>query len=104
MKTVKMRPGRLFVMAAAGLLWSASAFAGAADSQIDMEIDDQPGYTPSAEEENLAGPFERQVVFFRTTEEPGTIVVSVSRNMADADTIAADPTLYRPEFFRVPLP
>ena len=35
--------------------------------------------------------------------EPGTIVVSVSRNMADADTIAADPTLYRPEFFRVPL-
>jgi lipoprotein-anchoring transpeptidase ErfK/SrfK len=75
MKTVKMRPGRLFVMAAAGLLWSASAFAGAADSQIDMEIDDQPGYTPSAEEENLAGPFERQVVFFRTTEAPGTIVV-----------------------------
>ena len=36
--------------------------------------------------------------------EPGTIVVSVSRNMTDADTIAADPTLYRPEFFRVPLP
>lgn len=36
--------------------------------------------------------------------EPGTIVVSVSRNMTDADAIAADPTLYRPEFFRVPLP
>ena len=75
MKTVKTRPGRLFVMAAVGLFWSASAFAGAADSQIDMEIDDQPGYTPSAEEENLVGPFERQIVFFRTTEAPGTIVV-----------------------------
>ena len=36
--------------------------------------------------------------------EPGTIVVSVSRNTTDADAIAADPTLYRPEFFRVPLP
>lgn len=36
--------------------------------------------------------------------EPGTIVVSVSRNMTDADAIATDPTLYRPEFFRVPLP
>lgn len=36
--------------------------------------------------------------------EPGTIVVSVSRNMTDVDAIAADPTLYRPEFFRVPLP
>ena len=36
--------------------------------------------------------------------EPGTIVVSVSRNTTDADAIVADPTLYRPEFFRVPLP
>ena len=75
MKTVKSRPGRMIVMAAVGLFWTASAFAGAADSQIDMQIDDQPGYTPSAEEENLVGPFERQIVFFRTTETPGTIVV-----------------------------
>lgn len=75
MKTVKSRPGPMIVMAAVGLFWTASAFAGAADSQIDMQIDDQPGYTPSAEEENLVGPFERQIVFFRTTETPGTIVV-----------------------------
>jgi len=75
MKTVKSRSGRMIVMAAVGLFWTASAFAGAADSQIDMQIDDQPGYTPSAEEENLVGPFERQIVFFRTTETPGTIVV-----------------------------
>lgn len=75
MKTVKSRSGHMIVMAAVGLFWTASAFAGAADSQIDMQIDDQPGYTPSAEEENLVGPFERQIVFFRTTETPGTIVV-----------------------------
>jgi lipoprotein-anchoring transpeptidase ErfK/SrfK len=46
-----------------------------ADAPVDMQIDDQPGYQPSAEEEQLAGPFERQIVFFRTTEAPGTIVV-----------------------------
>ena len=36
--------------------------------------------------------------------QEGTIVISVSRNSTDADAVAADPTLYRPEFFRVPLP
>ena len=46
-----------------------------ADAPVDMQIDDQPGYQPSAEEEQLAGPFERQIVFFRTNEAPGTIVV-----------------------------
>ncbi len=34
----------------------------------------------------------------------GTVVVSISRNATDPDRVAADPTLYRPEFFRVPLP
>ena len=32
------------------------------------------------------------------------MVISVSRNSSDPDAVAADPTLYRPEFFRVPLP
>lgn len=36
--------------------------------------------------------------------EPGSVVISVSRNSTDPDAVAADPTLYRPEFFRVPLP
>jgi lipoprotein-anchoring transpeptidase ErfK/SrfK len=44
----------------------------------EMQIDDQPGYQPSAEEERLEGPFERQIVFFRTTEPPGTIIVHTS--------------------------
>lgn len=36
--------------------------------------------------------------------EKGTVVVSISRNATDPERVAADPTVYRPEFFRVPLP
>jgi len=35
--------------------------------------------------------------------EPGTMVVSVSRNTTDGD-VQADPSLYRPEFLRIDLP
>jgi lipoprotein-anchoring transpeptidase ErfK/SrfK len=44
------------------------------------ELNDQekPGYTPTPEEERLTGPWAKQVVFFRTTEEPGTIIVHTS--------------------------
>jgi lipoprotein-anchoring transpeptidase ErfK/SrfK len=44
----------------------------------EMKIDDQPGYVPGADEEQLPEAFQRQVVFFRTTEPPGTIVVHTS--------------------------
>jgi hypothetical protein len=36
--------------------------------------------------------------------EPGTMVVSYSRNNVDLDKVRADPTLYRPRFLRVDLP
>lgn len=36
--------------------------------------------------------------------QKGTIVISVSHNTTDAKALGEDPTLYRPEFFRVPLP
>lgn len=36
--------------------------------------------------------------------EEGTMVVSVSRNSTDPTALDEDPTLYRPEFFRVELP
>ncbi len=75
MKTHKTRLASLLLMGAACFLCLIPANAGAASNQIDMQIDDQPGYTPSADEENLVGPYERQIVFFRTTEKPGTIVV-----------------------------
>jgi hypothetical protein len=35
--------------------------------------------------------------------EEGTVVVSISQNTTDPNALADDPTLYRPEFFRVPL-
>jgi lipoprotein-anchoring transpeptidase ErfK/SrfK len=43
-----------------------------------LKIDDQPGYTPSAAEEQLEPGLDRQLVFFRTTEAPGTIIVHTS--------------------------
>ena len=42
--------------------------------QIDMNVVDQPGYQPTPEEEQLSGAYEKQEVFFRTSEAPGTIV------------------------------
>jgi lipoprotein-anchoring transpeptidase ErfK/SrfK len=48
---------------------------GANAAQDEMQIDDQPGYVPDPTDEHLEGPLERQVVFFRTTEPPGSIVV-----------------------------
>ncbi|WP_041546038.1 MULTISPECIES: DUF4185 domain-containing protein [unclassified Nocardioides] len=36
--------------------------------------------------------------------EPGTVVVSFSRNRTDVDEVVADPTRYRPGFLRVDLP
>jgi lipoprotein-anchoring transpeptidase ErfK/SrfK len=41
-------------------------------------IQDQPGYVPSANEEQLPTELHKQVVFFRTAEPPGTIIVNTS--------------------------
>ncbi|HWM46000.1 MAG TPA: L,D-transpeptidase [Xanthobacteraceae bacterium] len=41
----------------------------------EVQTDEQPGYVPSEEEENLPAQFRRTSVFYRTTEPPGTIVV-----------------------------
>lgn len=43
-----------------------------------MQVEDQPGYEPNAEEERLPATFQRQLVFFRTSEAPGTIIVHTS--------------------------
>jgi lipoprotein-anchoring transpeptidase ErfK/SrfK len=39
------------------------------------DLADQPGYVPSDAEEQLPAMYQRQMVFFRTTEAPGTIIV-----------------------------
>jgi lipoprotein-anchoring transpeptidase ErfK/SrfK len=43
-----------------------------------MGIGDQPGLVPDPAEERLAPQFARQVVLYRTTEAPGTIIVHTS--------------------------
>jgi len=40
---------------------------------------DQPGYQPSPGEEELTGALQRQLVFFRTAESAGTIVIFTSQ-------------------------
>ena len=42
------------------------------------DVGDQPGYVPDAADENLPPQFQRQAVFFRSSEPPGTIVVHTS--------------------------
>jgi lipoprotein-anchoring transpeptidase ErfK/SrfK len=70
---------RAFLAAAVAI--SAFALPGvfAAAQQVDMNVVDQPGYQPTPEEEQLSGPYERQVVFFRTNEAPGTIIIDTSQ-------------------------
>ena len=60
------------IVAAAAVL--PGAFATAAP-QEEMNVQDQPGYQPTPEEEQLTGAFEKQEVFFRTPEKPGTIII-----------------------------
>jgi len=62
----------------AGLAVLAGAFANAQNAvpgQDEMNIADQPGYQPTPDEEQLTGAFEKQEVFFRTNDAPGTIVI-----------------------------
>ena len=41
-------------------------------------IEEQPGVVPDPEDERLSPIYQRQLVFFRTAEPPGTIVISTS--------------------------
>jgi lipoprotein-anchoring transpeptidase ErfK/SrfK len=72
--------GRILVTSAVAMTL-ACAFSGLAAAQIfrpSMPIEEQPGYQPAPEEEQLPPAFRRQPVFFRTTEPPGTIVIQTS--------------------------
>jgi lipoprotein-anchoring transpeptidase ErfK/SrfK len=46
--------------------------------QVTLPIEDQPGYVPDSSAEQLPAAFRRQLVFYRTTEVPGTIIVHTS--------------------------
>jgi lipoprotein-anchoring transpeptidase ErfK/SrfK len=41
----------------------------------ETQVVDQPGLVPTPEQEQLDPQFQRQMVFFRTTEAPGTIII-----------------------------
>jgi lipoprotein-anchoring transpeptidase ErfK/SrfK len=43
-----------------------------------LDLGDQPGYMPNPADEQLAVDLQRQLVFFRSNEPPGTIVVHTS--------------------------
>ncbi len=43
-----------------------------------MPIEDQPGYEPDPSAEQLPAAYRRQLVFYRTSEAPGTIIVDTS--------------------------
>ena len=62
------------MLAAGALLAPSPVFA----QREDMSIGDQPGLTPNAADEELPAELRRQVVFFRSNEAPGTIVVHTS--------------------------
>ena len=77
-----MRSGNGNAYARRGVLWAlalaaALGFAGATRAQQDNPNDpgDTPGRTPAPDEEILSGPYEKQEVFFRSNEAPGTIVI-----------------------------
>jgi lipoprotein-anchoring transpeptidase ErfK/SrfK len=50
-----------------------------APQRNELPADERPGYQPAPEEERVEPGFQKQVVFFRTTEPPGTIVVHTSQ-------------------------
>ena len=46
--------------------------------RVDMSIGDEPGVIPNAADEQLPLQFRRQVVLYRSTEPPGTIIVQTA--------------------------
>jgi lipoprotein-anchoring transpeptidase ErfK/SrfK len=46
--------------------------------QVTMPIEDQPGFEPDSSAEQLPAAYRRQLVFYRTSEAPGTIIVHTS--------------------------
>jgi lipoprotein-anchoring transpeptidase ErfK/SrfK len=47
--------------------------------RAELSIEEQPGHVPSAVEEDVEPAYQRQPVFFRTNEPPGTVVVFTSQ-------------------------
>ena len=78
--------GARSTLGVAALFWVAWFVAGSAAAQSapptaikeTLSIGDEPGRVSSSEVVIEDGPFARQVVFFRTSEAPGTVVIHTS--------------------------
>ena len=70
------------IFAAAATLFAVEAVTAQAASdramKETMSIGDEPGRISTEEVVITDGPFARQVVFFRSNEEPGTVVIHTS--------------------------
>jgi lipoprotein-anchoring transpeptidase ErfK/SrfK len=72
-----MKMTRLLIVIQLGVLALLAAPASMAMAQnADMNISDQPGYVP--DDEALPPEYQRQMVFYRTAEPPGTIIIQTS--------------------------
>jgi lipoprotein-anchoring transpeptidase ErfK/SrfK len=62
------------------LLWAIFSFpmSHALAQRVDMSIGDEPGVVPNAADEQLPLQFRRQVVLYRSSEPPGTIIVQTA--------------------------
>jgi len=77
---MNVRTAFLARAAAAAIAASVALFGGvfAMAEQVDMNVGEQPGYVPTPEENQLSGAYERQEVFFRTSEPPGTVLIDTN--------------------------
>lgn len=73
---MNINPLRIFFMC----LLTASVVATGATRALAQSNDpgDRPGYVPTEDEEQLSPEFQKTAVLYRTTEAPGTIIVSTS--------------------------
>ncbi len=78
---MKLRMAFLARAAAATIAAAAAFLPGvlATAQQVDMNVVDQPGYVPTPDEDQLSGAYERQEVFFRTSEPPGTVLIDTNQ-------------------------
>lgn len=77
MNKILAKSGLAALVGAAGFTLSILASQALAQHRADDQLDvlDEPGKVPTAEEEQLPPQYQRQLVFFRTTEAPGTVIV-----------------------------
>ncbi len=74
MKRISAKLGIATLAGAALAVLAAQALAQQRAAE-QMDVLDEPGRVPTADEELLPPQFQRQLVFFRTTEAPGTVVI-----------------------------